>query len=391
MKVLVVSHNFPRFAGDPAGAFVERLAGALVRQGVEIRAVVPHAAGLAEQEQTPDGVSVRRVRYGPDRWERVAYTGQLHRSAFTKPATALMLIPFLAAMRRAVRQETERFQPDLIHAHWWFPGGWAALAAGRPVVITCHGSDVRLLQRSGLARALGRRVLRRAAAVTAVSRFLLDTIATHCSSLRQVLVTRMPIDLAAFEAGQRVSKADPPVILYAGNLVPTKGVDTLLDAVRILVGRGLKVRLRILGQGPEEQSLRAKAASFGLSEVVEWSAFLPQQAMPAEYGRATVTVLPARGGTEGLGLTLVEAFAAGSAVVGTRSGGIPEVIEDGVTGRLVASDDPVALADALAGLITDPDQAARLTEQGRRRIAGEFGIEGAATTFLELFRRVAPH
>ncbi len=391
MKVLIVSHNFPRFAGDPAGAFVARVAGALSALGVEVRAVVPHAAGLAREERTSDGVSVHRFRYGPERWERVAYTGQLHRSAFTKPATALMLAPFLLAMRRAVHQETQRFQPDLVHAHWWFPAGWASLAAHRPLVVTCHGSDVRLLERSRLARGLGRRVFGKAAVVTAVSQFLLDTIAAHVGPLRDARVTRMPIDIPAFEAGRGEVKADPPVVLYAGNLVPTKGVDTLLGAIRILVGRGIALRLRILGQGPEEGALRRMAQEMGIGDVVEWSPFLPQQAMPMEYGRATVTVLPSRGGTEGLGLTLVEALTAGSAVVGTRSGGIPEVVEDGVTGRLVAPDDPQSLADALAELITAPDRAALLTEQGRRRTSDAFGVEAAAATFLELFRRVAPH
>ncbi|MBX3145719.1 MAG: glycosyltransferase [Gemmatimonadales bacterium] len=389
MKVLVVSHNFPRFAGDPAGAFVARLAGALGQRGVDVRAVVPHAAGLAEAD-TIEGVPVRRVRYGPDRWERVAYTGQLHRSAFSKPATALMLVPFLLALRRAVRQEAAQFQPDLIHAHWWFPGGWAALAAGRPVVVTCHGSDVRLLEHSRLARLLGRGVLRKAAAVTAVSQFLLDGVAAQSGPLRETLVTRMPIDLPVFEAGRAVAKADPPIVLYAGNLVPTKGVDTLLDAIGILVGRGIRVRLRILGQGGEEGRLRARAEQLGLGSVVEWSPFLPQQAMPAEYGRASVTVLPSRGGTEGLGLTLVEALAAGSAVVGTRSGGIPEVVEDELTGRLVPPDHPGALADALVSLLSNPGELARLTEQGQRRVSREYGVDAAVTTFLELFRRVAP-
>ena len=102
MRVLVASHNYPRREGDPAGAFVARLARGCVALGDEVQAIVPHAAGLAEQESA-GGVAVRRFRYGPDAWERVAYTGHLHRGFLNEPRRMVMIPPFLGRFRSAVR------------------------------------------------------------------------------------------------------------------------------------------------------------------------------------------------------------------------------------------------------------------------------------------------
>jgi glycosyltransferase involved in cell wall biosynthesis len=390
-RILVVTHNYPRFPGDPAGAFVARIAEGVAARGYEVEVVAPHAPGTATDERV-GGIRVHRFRYGPDPFERVAYTGDLHQGTLFSPVAALAFPGFLLAFGRAVRSAVRRFEPDLIHAHWWVPGGWFARRWGVPYVITCHGSDVRLLERGDLVRKAAAGVFRRAARVTTVSNFLARDIARLLPIVgRNVVVTPMPVDVTAFEAGGQAVKAEPPRILYAGNLVRTKGVDLLLEAIAELKRRAVACKLKILGQGPAQAELEAQARALGVAGDVIWSRFVPQSEMPAEYGASTVTVLPTRGTAEGLGLTLVEALLAGSAVVGTPAGGIPEVVLHEQTGLIARDGDPLDLASQIQRLLSDPSLRERLNAAGKERVLRTYAPEPAIGRFLEIYDAVGHH
>jgi glycosyltransferase involved in cell wall biosynthesis len=389
LRVLTVTHNYPRFAGDPAGAFVARIAEGVAAHGHEVEVVAPHALGTSTDERA-GGVRVRRFRYGPSRFERVAYTGSMHQGALLSPLAALAFPGFLFAFGRAVRLAVRHFKPDVIHAHWWVPGGWFARRWGVPYVITCHGSDVRLLERNDLIRKAAGGVFRRAARVTTVSKFLAGDIARLLPGTAvNLTVTPMPVDVAIFASGDRTRKVEPPQILYAGNLVRSKGLDLLLQAAAELSRRGVSYHLKLLGEGPMRQELEAMAESLGLEGTISWSAFVPQSAMPAEYGASTVTVLPSRGSAEGLGLTLVEAVLAGSAIVGTPAGGIPEVVLHEHTGLLARDGDPIDLATQIQRLLEDRLLRERLIAAGKERVLQLYAPEVAIGRFLEIYDAVA--
>lgn len=388
MRVLLVSHNYPRFAGDPAGAYVARLAKAAAAAGATVQVLAPHAPGTATDE-TDAGVRVQRFRYGPTALERVGYRGDTDR-ALRDPITVLMAPFYLRRFVTSARRAAAQFAPTVVHAHWWFPAGWAVAGLERPFVTTSHGSDVRLFDRGGWWRRAGRSVLRRAGAVTAVSRFLAQDLERHVGPLaRPVTVSPMPVDVELFTAGTTTPKNVPPRILYAGNLVPSKGVDVLLRAYALLRQRGLACRLKILGEGAAQPLLERLARELGVSGDVDWSSFVPQDRMPAEYGASTVTVLPSRGQAEGLGLTLVEALLAGCAVVATPAGGIPEVIQDGETGLLTRDGDAEDLARQVARLLEDATLRERLITTGSARVKDTYSAATAARRFLSLYDDLA--
>lgn len=395
MRILVATHNYPRFAGDHAGSFVARLAQATAAAGHDVRVIAPHAPGAARSE-TVSGVRVERFRYGPDALETVGYRGDLHRRSTRDPRALLGIPAFLASFAVAMRRAVREHDPDVIHAHWWFPAGtlseWAAVAGrGRvPVVVTCHGSDVRLLDRGGVIGRMGARTLGRASAVTCVSKFLTRDVERVVKSVDgSVTTVYMPLDAAAFDDVRHARRAAPPRILFVGNFVPSKGVDVLIDAFARLHRQGIECTLRLVGGGAQEAPLRACALAAGVADAIEWAGFVPHDRIASEYAAATVLVLPSRGQGEGLGLVLAEALLCGTAVVGTPAGGIPEVVVDGQTGLLARDGDAEHLAGQLARLLGDPAMRQRLVDAGEERVRAMFSPESSAAAFEAIYRGVA--
>ncbi|MEP7087094.1 MAG: glycosyltransferase family 4 protein, partial [Gemmatimonadota bacterium] len=233
-------------------------------------------------------------------------------------------------------------------------------------------------------------VMRRAAAVTTVSQFLADDLRRLMPAVTsKISVTPMPLDIERFAAGATVAKVAPARVLYAGNLIASKGVDVLIDAIALLRDQGVKCQLRIIGSGPEEMRLHALAAQRALGDAVTWSPFISQHELPAEFGEATITALVSRGQAEGLGLVLAEALLAGSAVVGTAAGGIPEVVVDEQTGLVAMDGDAPDLARQIDRLLADRALRDRTIDAGRARVRAQHAPVAAADRFITLYKEVA--
>jgi glycosyltransferase involved in cell wall biosynthesis len=158
-------------------------------------------------------------------------------------------------------------------------------------------------------------------------------------------------------------------VLYVGRIERTsrwKGLHVLVDSLVRLAELVPDVQLDVVGDGDDVPHLQAQAARLGVADRIDWHGSVPHAELPRFYRNAAVTVLPSLTEAESFGMTLVEAMASGSPVVGSAIGGIPFVVRDGVDGVLVAPGDPTALADALSTVLTDPVLAAELGAAGRR-------------------------
>jgi glycosyltransferase involved in cell wall biosynthesis len=172
-----------------------------------------------------------------------------------------------------------------------------------------------------------------------------DAVVANESQVSEDLVLRAPPPLAE----------GPFPVVYAGRLAPEKCVDDLLRAVARVPG----VALTVVGDGPRRPALEALARTLGIDDRVSWLGYLPWgPELLAALRRNAVLCLPSA--TEGLGLVMVEAMSQGLPVVGTRVGGIPELVEDGVNGLLVDVHRPDQLAGALLRLRADPDLRLRM-------------------------------
>jgi glycosyltransferase involved in cell wall biosynthesis len=395
--VLFLTQAFPRDEGDLIGAFLLHLGQRLAAEGVAVSVLAPHAAGLPDEE-TLGGLPVRRFRYAPVAWERLAYRGAMHDLAMASWANRLLLGSFLASFLAATLAAARRSRGHLLHAHWWFPSGLvgavASILSGLPLVVTSHGTDVALLRRYRLAQPLARAVFHRAAAVTVVSADLRDSLVSLAGvEAAKISVIPMPVH-PAIEAALSTSLSPPrdgegrerrPTILAVARLAKDKGLDVLLEAGGLLRARGRDLRLALVGGGEEEAALRAQAQRLGLSASVDFRGAVAPGDLAPHYLAADVVVLPSR--REGLGLVLVEALFCRRPVIGTRVGGIPDVVTNGETGLLVPPDDPLALAEAIARLLSDPALATRLAAAGYAHVRQHFSGQVVAQRMAEVYRQ----
>jgi glycosyltransferase involved in cell wall biosynthesis len=188
----------------------------------------------------------------------------------------------------------------------------------------------------------------------------------------------------------RATAGDGFRLLLVGTTGKSKGGPDLVEALARLRATGLDATLRVVGREErrgDAASLRALAQFRGVSSALDLAGLVDRERMPDEYERADVVVLPSR--REGLPMALLEAMAFGRAVVATRVGGVPDLVEDGVTGVLVAPGDVDGLTAALQELAADPDRRTRMGAAARERVAAIAAPDAIARSWRELYEEIA--
>lgn len=285
-----------------------------------------------------------------------------------------------------------RFKPDVLSVQCpsWAQGapvvGALALGPHWRLTVALHGTELLEEAERRTASPWLDRLLRAAGAVTTVSESLRrDFIMRYPAMAGKARVIPNGLEPQWFmhpvppqpEAGARY-------VLYAGRLDPIKGLDTLLCAWKKIDTSAHRVELRLAGTGAEEGRLRALARSLGIADHVRFVGKVARQELPALFCGAALVVLPSR--YEGLPLVALEAGACGTVCIGTRVGGIPEVIGDGITGFIVPPESPAALADALErGLRLTPEARRRMGEAARSRISRQFTHANSVAAYERLF------
>jgi colanic acid/amylovoran/stewartan biosynthesis glycosyltransferase WcaL/AmsK/CpsK len=209
----------------------------------------------------------------------------------------------------------------------------------------------------------------------------------------RVMVHRTGIDLARWPYRPRVPSGGGRLrLVTVGRLVEKKGIEYALRAMRILVDRGLEVEYRILGDGPRRDRLTALVGKLGLGDRVVLHGRNDQERVRAGLDESDVlvaaSVTAADGDEEGIPNVLKEAMASGMPVVGTRHAGIPELIEDDVSGFLVTERDELALADALQRLAGEPGRWAAMGRAGRAKVEREYDIHRLNDRFAGLLEHL---
>lgn len=269
-----------------------------------------------------------------------------------------------------------------------YPAKWAHERSGIPYGIIVYGGDLLALRinyrDSRIKRVAAQALLGTADVLVACSRWTHDLA---CDVLRElglaertgrVRVIPLGTDPELFRPGldpaPLIANQSLPAarwLLTVARLVPHKGMDTTIRALALLAPRYPDLRYAIVGQGPERAALEALARSEGVAERVHFLSELGDESLPLAYALATVYVGASRQtakDVEGFGIALLEAQAAGIPVVAGWSGGIPDAVQNGVTGVLTDPEDPAGVAAAIAGLLDDPGRALRFGSAGRAAV-----------------------
>lgn len=376
LRVVFLTHNYPRERGDVAGAFLHPLAVALRERGADVRVVTPSDAGQGGRSAL-DGVPVHRVRYATPHREQYAQSGKLA-TAVTSPQGLRALAGMIRALRAGAREELQGAARGVVHAHWWFPSGLAA-PVDAPMVITCHGTDVRMLEKSAPARWLATRPFRRARRVTTVSQSLAESLRANGARVADDSIVPMPVT-----AMERPWSIGGGGIVVLGRLTEQKRIDLAVEAYAIARQQGCTLPLVIAGDGATRAALQSQVGGLGLAGAVRFLGAIAPTDVPALLATADACLMPAVG--EGFGLAAAEALMQGVPVVACLDGGgLLDVVPEQGAGRRVAPQ-AAALATALQAVLQDPEAkvAARVAgEAWRTRLAPEFVAERFLTWYGE--------
>lgn len=307
--------------------------------------------------------------------------------------------PYSLALAVAVHDIAISRGLDLVHAHYAIPHATSAWIAremlggeGRlPIVTTLHGTDITLVGSHPSFRAITRFSILRSDRVTAVSRYLRDeTTRTFDVPATGIDVIPNFIDTELYRREKlpchrgALAPDGGAIVMHISNFRPVKRVRDVVE-VFARIRRHLRARLVLVGDGPERPVTLERARELGIAEEV---LFLGKHASVDELlACADLFLLPSE--SESFGLAALEAMACGVPVVASRVGGIPEVVEDGVSGLLFPPGDVEGMGDAALELLSDPPRWESFSRMGRALAVERFSADRVVPLYERLYREVA--
>jgi glycosyltransferase involved in cell wall biosynthesis len=281
----------------------------------------------------------------------------------------------------------QEFRPQLLHAHFATEATEMAIELATehelPFTFTAHGYDIHRKAPPDF----GPRAMAARAVVTvsqANAHYMTQTFGVPASHIR---IIPCGVDTERFRPGSvDGAKGEAPLILCVARQVAVKNLGLLLDACALLLQRGVNFRCVMVGDGPCRGELEEKRSRLGLTKIVQMPGSAEQAEVLKWWQRAAVGVLTSD--NEGMPVSLMEAASCGVPVAATAVGGVPELIEDGITGLLTPPNDAEALAAALARLLEDPDLRMRLGKAARQRAEEKFSVRNEVDKLAALWSEI---
>jgi len=377
-------------AGGGAESYVSTMADALLERGHRVSVIA-----LGEGNSVDTQVRVMRLAAPNLHW--LLYRGLPFGKSMAMPVRE---IEWSRRAWSALMKLNRRDPVDVVETGETMVLQQATFGAKPPVVIRGHGNPLSIKRfgdkRVGWGDRLGRKLqligMHRASAITTVSRFQAQQLAADLSLPEEAIrVIPNPISPALLLQALEASANEPtkPVVLYSGRIELNKGSLELLRSVHQVARRFPRVEYVIAGarhNSIDDRALEGALGSNGARKHIRLLGHVPWRQLTDWYRRASVFVMPSY--YETFGISVIEAMAFGLPVIATNVGGLPEVVQDGVTGILVPPKDPDALAEGIVRLLRDPELRRRLGNAGRDRVLSEFRLDRIVEQTLSVYESV---
>jgi len=284
---------------------------------------------------------------------------------------------------------------EVIHAHYAIPFAVAAILARQiapelnlKVVTTLHGTDITLVGSHSSMRIITTYAINASDAVTAVSQYLKSETYRIFNVDREIEVIYNFVDMehhacSVSPSVPKLKSKGQATVIHISNFRPLKRIGDVIE-VFARIRRAIDARLLLVGDGPESMKAEQMVRDLGISDSVEFIGIVDDVA--PILAAADLLLLPSE--SESFGLVALEAMASGVPVIASRIGGIPEVVEDGVTGYLAPLGDVDEMARRSLEILTDRKNAARFSARARERAAKLFDYRTIVPQYESLYRRV---
>ena len=394
MKVLFIVTAYPRHEGDVITPWMGETIDQLKKAGVNVEVLAPSYKGSTTG--LVGGVLVHRFRYALEPMETLTHDMPALERISRNPLMLSLLPAYIAAGSRAARRIAREGDFDVVHAFWPIPHGIFGVAArngSRAALVSTFFSAE--LTWKGIARQISGPILKNIVdnsdAITVISSYTGKRLREFAPNVETVTI---PFGAAAVSragaAGYALRRADEEFeLLFVGRLVKRKGVDVLLRAAKILES-DRRLKIRIVGGGPEADSLKSLARSLELSSSVSFEGVVDAQRIAQLFADCDALVLPAivteTGDTEGLGVVLIEAMGYGKPVIASSAGGIVDIVADQDTGLLVPPGDAESLAQEIRRAMDNPRELSEIATRGSRFAEKRFGWDAIVSDLKGVYQ-----
>lgn len=367
-----------------------------------MRVLAPHFEGALKKE-TVDNVEIRRFQYfAPQSSQTVCYQGgalgNLAKNKYNK-----YKLPFLVLFEWiAILFQTLTWRPNVLNSHWLIPQSFlcslVSIITRTKHIATVHGGDVFALNGVILKKVKGFAV-KQAHSITVNSSVTQEKVEQLVAKSRGKLV-RLPTgilplpdvkeDDVVMLSGSLRQHQDEKLILFVGRLSEEKGVGDAILATQKLLGKGLKIRCVIVGEGHDKQSFIELSKKLDIENNVQFIGWVNNRDLYTYFKSCDVFVGPSKqsaaGWIEAQGLTFVEAMLAGCPVVGSRSGGIPDAVQPDKTGWLCEPDNPEDLAKSIENVLSS--DTSEITHYAKKFAEQYFLVSQTAKKFESIMEEV---
>jgi glycosyltransferase involved in cell wall biosynthesis len=392
MKIGVITSVYPEFKGDPHGIFVHRLMREISKQGHDVYILAPFSGG--ETNYILEGVNVKKFNYFyPKRFQRLCGRSGMIDNVKEGIFVKFQFLTFI--LFNVIYSCMKLNNMDIIHVQWPIPNGLGALFLKYiykiPYINTIYGEEIYLSKRYHTMSII--KLL-----INSSSKTIMISSGTLKASINEGLkkekfeIIPFGVDTEFFRPIKVEKNKNIFQILSVGYLIERKGFDYLIKAVDEVLKSHSEVILKIVGSGPLENKIKKLISELKLECNIQILSNIQDQELLEIYNLSDLFILPSitdsQGNTEGLGVVLLEAMACKLPVIGSDIGGIPDIIHDYVTGRLVQQKDILGLSKAIIELIKNEDLRKSMAFRGYEMVKCHFSWKQIAEDYIEIYREI---